>query len=57
MQGPRGDVTCLRRAFDERIWAAVRVLRALGDNLAVDASITSSPMPLRRGKMLSQSKP
>ncbi|WP_222253706.1 hypothetical protein [Rhizobium leguminosarum] len=40
MQGPRGDVICLRRAFDERIWAAVRVLRALGDNLAVDASIT-----------------
>ncbi|MFT3772252.1 MAG: SDR family oxidoreductase [Minicystis sp.] len=30
----------LRRAFDERLWAAVHVLRALGDRLAPHASIT-----------------
>ena len=34
------DVTYLRRAFEERIWASVHVLRALGDKLASDASIT-----------------
>lgn len=30
----------LRRAFEERIWASIHVLRALGDKLASDASIT-----------------
>jgi NAD(P)-dependent dehydrogenase (short-subunit alcohol dehydrogenase family) len=34
------DVAHLEKAFDERIWAAVHTLRALGDNLAKDASIT-----------------
>jgi len=34
------DVAYLRRAFDERIWAAVTTIRALGDRLASDASIT-----------------
>lgn len=34
------DVNLLRRAFDERIWAAVHLLRALGDRLAEDASVT-----------------
>lgn len=34
------DVDYLHRAFDERIWAAVHVIRALGDRLAADASIT-----------------
>ncbi|MEZ2224280.1 SDR family oxidoreductase [Rhizobium sp. RCC_161_2] len=34
------DVSYLHSAFDERIWAAVHVLRALGDKLAPDASIT-----------------
>ncbi|MGZ2488230.1 NAD(P)-dependent dehydrogenase (short-subunit alcohol dehydrogenase family) [Rhizobium pisi] len=34
------DVTYLRRAFEERIWASIHVLRALGDKLASDASIT-----------------
>jgi NAD(P)-dependent dehydrogenase (short-subunit alcohol dehydrogenase family) len=34
------DVSYLRRAFDERIWAAVHILRGLGDKLAADASIT-----------------
>jgi len=34
------DVAYLQKAFDERIWAAVHTLRALGDNLANDASIT-----------------
>ncbi|WP_208247786.1 SDR family oxidoreductase (plasmid) [Rhizobium sp. T1470] len=34
------DVSYLKRAFDERIWAAVHTLRALGDKLAEDASIT-----------------
>lgn len=28
------DVAFLKRAFDERIWAAVHLLRALGDRLA-----------------------
>lgn len=30
----------LQRAFDERIWAAVHTIRALGERLAADASIT-----------------
>ena len=34
------DVAHLRRAFDKRLWAAVHTIRALGDRLAVDASIT-----------------
>lgn len=34
------DVSHLRRAFDERIWAAVHTLQALGDRLASDASVT-----------------
>jgi len=34
------DVGYLQRAFDERIWAAVHTIRALGDRLAKDASIT-----------------
>ncbi|WP_206641063.1 SDR family oxidoreductase [Rhizobium leguminosarum] len=34
------DVSYLRRAFDERIWAAVHTLRALGEKLAPDASVT-----------------
>jgi NAD(P)-dependent dehydrogenase (short-subunit alcohol dehydrogenase family) len=34
------DVTYLHQAFDERLWAAVHTLRALGDRLAQDASIT-----------------
>ncbi|UWU24242.1 SDR family oxidoreductase (plasmid) [Rhizobium sp. CB3060] len=34
------DVAHLRKAFDERIWAAVHVLRALGEKLAPNASIT-----------------
>ncbi|MCP9626006.1 SDR family oxidoreductase [Rhodopseudomonas palustris] len=34
------DLARLHRAFDERVWAAVHILRALGDRLAPDASIT-----------------
>ena len=34
------DIAHLHRAFDERVWAAVHVLRAIGENLAGDASIT-----------------
>ncbi|MRX07874.1 SDR family oxidoreductase [Pseudoduganella sp. FT25W] len=34
------EVSYLQRAFDERVWAAVHILRALGDRLAADASIT-----------------
>jgi NAD(P)-dependent dehydrogenase (short-subunit alcohol dehydrogenase family) len=34
------DVGHLHRAFDERIWAAVYSIRALGDRLATDGSIT-----------------
>lgn len=30
----------LQRAFDERLWAAVHIIRALGDRLAAAASIT-----------------
>ncbi|TIO48475.1 MAG: SDR family oxidoreductase [Mesorhizobium sp.] len=33
------DVGHLRRAFDERIWAAVHALRALGDRLDADGSV------------------
>ena len=34
------DVGYLHRAFDERIWAAVHALRALGDRLDSDGSVT-----------------
>ncbi|WP_197725709.1 SDR family oxidoreductase [Rhizobium leguminosarum] len=34
------DIDYLRRAFDERMWSAVHAIRALGDRLAEDASIT-----------------
>ncbi len=34
------DPGCLRRAFDERVWASVHAIRALGDRLAHDGSIT-----------------
>ncbi|WP_246637377.1 SDR family oxidoreductase [Burkholderia catarinensis] len=34
------DVDYLRRAFEERVWAAVHTLRALGDRLAADGSVT-----------------
>lgn len=34
------DIGVLRRAYDERIWSVVHVLRALGERLAADASIT-----------------
>lgn len=34
------DVGYLRRAFDERVWASVHAIRALGDRLAQDGSIT-----------------
>jgi len=34
------DMTYLRRAFEERIWAAIHILRTLGNNLSADASIT-----------------
>ncbi|OAS12010.1 SDR family oxidoreductase, partial [Methylobacterium platani] len=34
------EVGYLKRAFDERIWAAVHTLRALGDRLARDGSVT-----------------
>lgn len=34
------DVDYLHRAFDERIWAAVHAIRALGDRMAKDGSIT-----------------
>jgi NAD(P)-dependent dehydrogenase (short-subunit alcohol dehydrogenase family) len=33
------DVEYLHKAFDERIWAAVHVLRALGNRLAKDGSV------------------
>lgn len=35
-----GDVDYMRRAFDERIWAAVHTMRALGNRLASDGSVT-----------------
>lgn len=34
------DISLLRRAYDERIWSVVHILRALGERLAADASIT-----------------
>jgi NAD(P)-dependent dehydrogenase (short-subunit alcohol dehydrogenase family) len=34
------EVDYLKRAFDERIWAAVHALRALGDRLGRDGSVT-----------------
>ena len=34
------EVGHLRRAFEERVWAAVHTLRALGDRLAPDALVT-----------------
>jgi NAD(P)-dependent dehydrogenase (short-subunit alcohol dehydrogenase family) len=34
------EVDHLRRAFDERVWAAIHVLRALRGRLAVDGSVT-----------------
>lgn len=34
------EVDYLKRAFDERIWAAVHTLRTLGDRLALDGSVT-----------------
>lgn len=33
------EIELLRRAYDERIWSVVEVLRSLGDRLAADASI------------------
>lgn len=34
------DMSYLRRAFDERVWAAVTAIKALGDRLDAKASIT-----------------
>ncbi|WP_458098330.1 SDR family oxidoreductase [Roseomonas sp. WA12] len=34
------EVDHLRRAFEERVWAAIHILRALGDRLAPEASVT-----------------
>jgi NAD(P)-dependent dehydrogenase (short-subunit alcohol dehydrogenase family) len=34
------DVAYLHRAFDERIWASVHALRALGDRLSTEGSVT-----------------
>ena len=34
------DISLLRLAYEERIWSIVHILRALGDKLAQDASIT-----------------
>jgi len=34
-----GDVAYMQRAFDERMWAAVHAIRALGDRLAKEGSI------------------
>jgi NAD(P)-dependent dehydrogenase (short-subunit alcohol dehydrogenase family) len=34
------DVAHLRRAFEERFWAAIHTLRILGDRLATDGSVT-----------------
>ncbi|HEX6994256.1 MAG TPA: SDR family oxidoreductase [Gammaproteobacteria bacterium] len=34
------DVSLLQRAYDERIWSVVHILRTLGERLAADASIT-----------------
>lgn len=35
-----GEIGYLKRAFDERIWASLHALRALGDRLARDGSVT-----------------
>ena len=37
------DVDHLRRAFEERIRAAIHTLRTLGERLAPDASVTFIP--------------
>lgn len=34
------DISLLQRAYDERVWSVVHILRALGERLAADASIT-----------------
>ncbi|TWB40644.1 SDR family oxidoreductase [Nitrospirillum pindoramense] len=34
------DIAQLQRAFDERVWAAIHTVRALGERLAPDGSIT-----------------
>jgi NAD(P)-dependent dehydrogenase (short-subunit alcohol dehydrogenase family) len=34
------DIEHLSRYFDERVWGAIHTLRALGDRLAVDGSVT-----------------
>ncbi len=34
------DMALLHRIFDERVWAAINILRVLGDRLAADASVT-----------------
>jgi NAD(P)-dependent dehydrogenase (short-subunit alcohol dehydrogenase family) len=34
------DITYLQRAFDERIWAAIHALRALGERLSRNGSVT-----------------
>ena len=34
------DISYLQRAFDERIWASVHALRALGDRLSREGSVT-----------------
>jgi NAD(P)-dependent dehydrogenase (short-subunit alcohol dehydrogenase family) len=34
------DIGQMRRVFDERFWAAIHILRTLGDRLAPDASVT-----------------
>src|SRR5690554_156790 len=34
------DLGWLQRAYDERLWSVVHILRALGERLAADASIT-----------------
>jgi NAD(P)-dependent dehydrogenase (short-subunit alcohol dehydrogenase family) len=34
------DIAQLRGIFDERFWAAIHILRALGDRLAADGSVT-----------------
>ncbi|SEJ81991.1 NAD(P)-dependent dehydrogenase, short-chain alcohol dehydrogenase family [Sphingobium sp. AP50] len=34
------DISYLKRAFDERVWASIFAIRALGDRLAKDGSVT-----------------
>jgi NAD(P)-dependent dehydrogenase (short-subunit alcohol dehydrogenase family) len=34
------DVSYLQRAFDERVWASIHTLRALGDRLSKEGSVT-----------------